>query len=93
MGDKNDNSDNGIHSASIGGIWLSVVMGFGGVNFSEGVLKIEPVLPDGIEEYSFPVEYMGTRILITVNKDGADVVKMSGKSMELFINNTKKKLL
>jgi hypothetical protein len=36
---------------------------------------------------------MGTRILITVNKDGADVVKMSGKSMELFINNTKKKLL
>lgn len=93
LGDKSNNSDNGIHSASIGGIWLSVVMGFGGVSVSDGALKIEPVLPDGIEEYSFPVEYMGTRILITVNKDGADVVKMSGKSMELFINNTKKKLL
>lgn len=93
LGDKNDNSDSGIHSASIGGIWLGVAMGFGGVSIAGGELSIEPVLPDGINEYSFPIEYKGTRMMITVNKKGTEVTKISGDSIELIINNTKTKLL
>ncbi len=86
LGDKNDNSDNGIHSASIGGIWLSVVMGFGGVNVFDDILKIEPVLPEGISEYSFPLEYKGTKLFVTANKDGVKVIRKSGKEISLNVN-------
>ena len=48
LGDNTDNSDNGIHSASIGGIWLATVIGFGGVRAEDNALIAEPVLPKGI---------------------------------------------
>lgn len=92
IGEDSDNSDNGIHSASIGGIWLAVVMGFGGVSVSEEGLMIRPVLPDSINEYSFPIEYRGTRLNVTVNKEGCKVNRKTGKPVEVIINGVKQSI-
>ncbi len=46
--DINDNpydSADGIHSASLGGVWNCVVFGFAGVSWREGILRISPALP------------------------------------------------
>lgn len=92
IGEDSDNSDNGIHTASVGGIWLALVMGFGGVSVSGEGLKIEPVLPDNIKEYSFPFEYRGTRLNVTVNKDGCSVRRKTGKPVDIIINGVKQNI-
>lgn len=86
LGENTDNSDNGIHSASIGGIWLAVAMGFGGVRAEEDGLIIAPILPEGITSYSLPITYRGTKYRLNVSSDGAKVERMSGEKQKVILN-------
>ncbi len=86
LGDNTDNSDSGIHSASIGGIWLAVVMGFGGVKAENDALTVEPVLPDGINSYSLPIIYRGSKYRLTVSADEADMERLSGEQQTIILN-------
>ena len=81
-----DNSDNGIHSASIGGIWLATVIGFGGVRAEDNALIAEPVLPKGITGYSLPIIYRGTQYRLTVDKNRADIERIIGEKQTVILN-------
>lgn len=89
LGENTNNSDSGIHSASIGGIWLSIIMGYGGVKVDDEGLSIEPVLPEGWSEYSFYVYFNGTKIKVTVNTDGCTVKRISGDEAAVIVNGKK----
>lgn len=86
LGENTDNSDNGIHSASIGGIWLAVAMGFGGVRAEENGLIIEPVLPWGIANYSLPIAYRGSKYRLSVSENGAKVERLSGEPQTVILS-------
>ena len=92
LGDNTDNSNDGIHSASIGGIWLASAMGFGGVRAEIDALIAEPILPKGIKGYSLPVVYRGTRYRLTVNAYKADMQRISGESQTVILNGRKTKI-
>ncbi len=87
LGHNTNNSDSGIHSASIGGIWLATVMGYGGLFISDNGLSIRPVLPDGWESYSFPVNYRGRRLKVFVDKNGCRVERISGEEVSILLND------
>lgn len=82
---KNMNSSNeGIHSASIGGIWQSVVMGYGGLRLANGELRISPRLPKKWNKLSYSTIWQGNeiKVLVTENKleitnNGLDKVKVN----------------
>lgn len=84
LGENTDNSDNGIHSASIGGIWLAVAMGFGGVRATKDGLIIEPILPEGITSYSLPITYQGSKYRMKVDKSGAKIERLSGEPQKII---------
>ena len=86
VGEDVNNSDEGIHSASIGGIWLALVMGFGGVKIENGALSISPVLPDGWERYKFTVIYKGTKILVETDTAKSTVKRLSGTEKEIMLS-------
>ena len=86
LGENTNNSDSGIHSASIGGIWLATVMGYGGLRISDDGLSINPVLPEGWESYSFPVNYKGSKIKVSVDKNGCQAERVSGNEVTIMIN-------
>ncbi len=86
LGDNTNNSDAGIHSASIGGIWLDTVMGYGGLHFNENGLFIDPVLPDGWSEYSYYCFYKGTKFKVFVNINGCEVKRISGNKVNIYVN-------
>lgn len=66
LGENMKSSDDGIHAASIGGIWQSVVFGFGGVRMLNGKLRISPSLPRQWRKLSFYIFWHGQKLLITV---------------------------
>ena len=89
IGEEVNNSDEGIHSASIGGIWLALVMGFGGVCIKDGSLYITPVLPKGWNKYRFTIIYKGTKILIETDSMGSSAKRLSGDEKEIILSGSK----
>ena len=90
LGDNTDNSDEGIHAASLGGIWLMIAQGYGGLEVNEKGLFVDPILPNGWSEYSFCIYYKGTRLKITVNGSGCIIKRLSGDEVSIFLNGEEK---
>ena len=65
-GNPNDTTD-GIHAASLGGIWTCVVFGFAGVNYEGEVLHLTPRLPEHWEEIHFHIKVRGKDIELTLS--------------------------
>ena len=83
INDFKNNTGGGVHSACLGGCWMTVVNGFAGMrDYPEG-LEFNPVLPDAWTRYSFPLVYKGSRIRVTVDADGARIELIDGDPLNL----------
>ena len=90
MGTNMKSSDEGIHSASIGGIWAVYVFGFGGVMIDKKGLSISPCLPKGWDFLEFPLVYKGTSLRVRVEKNNnVSIQKIDGNSVEIYVKGEK----
>lgn len=65
--------DAGLHSASLGGIWQAVVLGFGGVKVKDNVLNIDPMLPEKWDYLNFKLKWQGMPIRVEIRNDRVSV--------------------
>jgi len=69
----------GIHAAALGGTWMAVVNGFGGMRLaSDGTLRFAPRLPEPWRRLKFRVHWRGARLEITCTKDRTLVEHLGG---------------
>ncbi|MBE9914708.1 glycoside hydrolase family 65 protein [Paenibacillus donghaensis] len=80
LGTNMHSCDEGIHAASIGGIWKAAIMGFGGVRSWEGMLRLNPMLPNAWERLSFPLYWQGVRLQVTVTRDQLVVERLPSEA-------------
>lgn len=66
LGDEPHSSDDGLHAASLGAIWLAVVFGFAGIDTSGELLEIAPDLPDAWRFVKFEFMWKGETILVEI---------------------------
>ncbi|MGL5357369.1 MAG: glycoside hydrolase family 65 protein [Cetobacterium sp.] len=83
LGPNMKTSDHGIHAASLGGIWQCIVNGFSGVRMLGGELRIDPKLPENWNEVSFPLNWHGVNLKVTVDKEVLTVVRNSNSDVEV----------
>lgn len=74
LDDRHNNTADGVHVASTGGVWSALVSGFGGFrDIGSGAgdqqWQIDPRLPDGWESLTYRVTLHGTRVRVTVRPD------------------------
>lgn len=69
MGPAMTSSDEGIHAASLGGIWLMTVFGFGGVRALDGQLRINPHLPKAWQELRYSIFWHQNELEMLVTTD------------------------
>ncbi len=74
LGPYMDSSNDGIHAASLGGIWNSVVEGFGGLRVIDGKLRIEPHLPKEWNLLDYRINWQGARLQIKETKEDFTVI-------------------
>ncbi|WEV46904.1 hypothetical protein OZX62_00975 [Bifidobacterium sp. ESL0690] len=80
------NTSDGIHLASAGGVWMSVVAGFGGLRDSGGEeLSIDPHLPNEWESLTYRLTIHGSRLVITVTHGDVTVRRVSGDPVTLQV--------
>ena len=82
LGPNMKTSDDGIHAASIGGIWQSAVYGFGGVRMLNGKLRIEPKLPKAWKSLEFTICWQGQTLKVNIVKERAIIENLT-KSKEI----------
>jgi trehalose/maltose hydrolase-like predicted phosphorylase len=67
------NAADGVHIATMGGLWQAAVFGFGGVRADGEAVRIDPRLPSAWSGLTFPVQWRGTRISVTVRADEVEL--------------------
>ena len=85
LDDYNHEVDEGLHITSMGGTWMSVIYGFGGMRMKEGMLSFEPHLPANWESLSFKILYRGRILKIHINKDRVAIDNEKGDGLDLFL--------
>lgn len=97
LDDYNNDTEDGLHITSMGGTWMSFVMGLGGMRVVDGHLTFYPFLPDNWKSYSFRINFGGAHlelkkergILTVVNHSDVDVpVKIWESEVTLQANKT-----
>ena len=78
-------SDEGIHSASMGGIWMAVVMGFAGFSNDMGTLNINPSIPKAWEKLSFNICWKGEKLSFIITKQLVKITKISEEIINITI--------
>lgn len=78
LGTQMKSSNEGIHSASAGGIWESTVMGFGGVRMEGEHMRIAPKLPEKWNRLIFPLCFKGNSFIVKADHKSV-VVENNGK--------------
>nr|WP_284700565.1 glycosyl hydrolase family 65 protein [Thermoanaerobacterium sp. R66] len=84
--DNQGNTKEGLHAASAGGTWQVAVFGFGGLNIDkEGVLNINPWLPEKWNKLSYQVYWKGNLLQINIYKDNVDVKLLEGNGRKVKV--------
>ena len=85
LGDLHHNAADGVHVASAGGVWTALVSGFGGMRDHGGELSFDPRLPTDWPSLSYPLQWQGTTLQVTVTRDELRVHVRSGDPVEFTV--------
>jgi maltose phosphorylase len=92
LDDYNNEVNEGLHITSMGGTWMSVVHGFGGMMIREGLLSFEPHLPESWKALSFKILYRERTLKVHIEKGRVSIENLEGEAVELFLEGKKVKL-
>ncbi|MBM6405460.1 glycoside hydrolase family 65 protein [Phycicoccus sp. CSK15P-2] len=64
LANLHDNTVDGLHVASAGGVWAALVGGFGGMRDHQGALSLDPRLPVGWDRLTYRLTWRDTRVRV-----------------------------
>ena len=92
LDDYNREVHEGLHITSMGGTWMSVVYGFGGMSIKEGLLCFDPALPENWEALSFKILYRERILQVSIDKGKVSIENLEGEGVDLYLSGSKKHL-
>lgn len=81
----NRNTREGLHTTSLAAAWLNIVYGFGGMRSDDDVISFAPMLPPGWDGYSLKLNIRGSRLNVSVGKEGPVFRVEEGPPVEIDI--------
>ena len=84
LDDLHQNSGDGVHIASAGGVWMMLVQGFAGMRDAGRRLSFDPRLPEHWGSIEFALEWRGSRIAVAVTTGSIrfEIVEASPRGVE-----------
>jgi trehalose/maltose hydrolase-like predicted phosphorylase len=90
--DLHNNTRDGVHMASLAGSWIAIVEGFGGLRDDDGVLSLDPALPDAITRLRFRLRWKGFRLTVDATHTEVTYTLTDGPGGELTIRHADEEL-
>ncbi|OXT09368.1 kojibiose phosphorylase [Thermoanaerobacterium thermosaccharolyticum] len=92
--DNQGNTKEGIHAASAGGTWQVAVFGFGGMYIDrEGILNINPWLPEKWSKLSYKIYWKGNLLQVIITKDDVNIKILESMGKDLKVKVRGKEIL
>ncbi|POY36093.1 family 65 glycosyl hydrolase [Solitalea longa] len=85
LDDYNNDTEDGCHTTSMAGTWMSVVQGFGGMRVRNGQLHFAPFIPGKWNSFSFKVGFRGALLKVKTHRNGTSIQNQSNKPISLFV--------
>lgn len=79
-------SDEGLHAASLGAIWMATMFGFANISIKDHRLSLKPNMPSDWSELAFPLIFRGSRLHIILTHKQAVITKVSGDDVLIELN-------
>jgi len=92
INDLKGNTDGGVHSACLGGTWMAVVNGYGGMRDTPDGLVLNPTLPANWTRLSFPLQYRGTRMLVERTRGETTIRHLAGDALDFTLHGRRERL-
>lgn len=83
--DAHGNTKDGIHTANMGGTYLSIVAGFAGLRIKQDGLHLWPRIPESWQGYSFPLRWRSSRLMVCIEPRRARVRLVDGPPVSLYM--------
>ena len=84
LADVGGNVKDGCHIASMGGTWMTLTYGFGGMRDNDGTLSFWPRrAPEGNAVLQFHVTYRGQRLKVEIGLDKVEYALDEGESLSI----------
>ncbi len=80
---RHHNTEYGLHTACMAGAWMSIVMGFAGMEIKEDALHFAPHLPQGWDGYHYRILYKGHRMEMIVNATSVICQLLEGETLTI----------
>lgn len=77
MGPAMNSSNDGIHAASIGGIWQCAVLGFGGLRLIGDKVRIAPKLPEAWKKLEYYAWVRGQKLRFAIKRDSLKIENLT----------------
>lgn len=79
------NTQDGIHTANMGGCYLAVVHGFAGLEVDENGLSVAPTIPEEWSGYRFRFLYQGNHLEMKACREETSIKLLSGPGCGVFV--------
>ena len=79
------NTKDGIHTANMGGTYMAIVYGFGGLRLKESGLTLRPRIPAAWQSYQFRLHWHDTRLMVTVEHGRTVIEKLGGEPAQILV--------
>jgi len=83
LDDVKGNTAGGCHTACMGGSWMSIVYGFGGLRVYDGKVHLNPYVPKDWNSYSFKILFRGARLKVDVTRNNVMLTLVEGDRFDL----------
>ncbi len=85
LADVAGNVVDGVHIASTGGVWMTLVYGFGGLRDHHGQLSFDPRLPSPWRRLSFPLRFHDRRLVVEVTHETLRFTVTEGERLTITV--------
>ncbi len=85
LADLHSNASDGVHVASAGGVWNSLVYGFGGMRDHNGTLTFDPRLPAQWPALEFRIAVRGSRVAVELTRDEIRFRLRDGDPLDIVV--------
>ena len=90
LDDLQGNTDKGLHAASLGGLWQTVVNGFAGMRIKDGSLHFHPRLPKKWKRLEFIVKFRARKIKVEMMRSKTNLMLVEGeKPITVYVEGKK----
>lgn len=89
LDDYNNEVQEGLHITAMGGTWMSIVYGFGGMKIIRDNLHFEPKLPKKWSRLIFNLRWRDAVLRIVIKQNDFNISNIKGDSVDFFVSEKK----